>query len=146
MTTDKQGHQEEGHRDGSGSGSHNLRTWELSYFLLKERSQMGGCSYRLDNIGSFCEVQCQVIGGNDHKQEQMHYKGDKLKRRVGKHWNMLPKEVVEPPFLEKFHKTAGQGPEQNALSLPLVLLGLNLEFIQMTSRAPLQTNFFFTMP
>lgn len=107
---------------------------------------MGGCSYRLDYTGSFCEVQCKVIGGNGHKQEGIHDKGNKLKRRVEKHWNMLPNEVVQLPFLEKFHKPVGQGPEQNALSLPLVSLGLDLEFIQMTSRDPLQTNFFFMMP
>lgn len=48
MSTDKQGCPEEGHRGGSGAGSHHLRTWELGYFTLKERSQMGGCS-RLQN-------------------------------------------------------------------------------------------------
>jgi len=36
--------------------------------------------------------------------------------KVGKDWNMLPREAAESPFLEIFHNPVGQDPEQHTLS------------------------------
>lgn len=82
----------------------------------------GVVGYRIDNTRYFCEVQHQVTGGNGHKWERRHYKENMLKRRDRKYWNTLSREVVESAFLENFHNPAGQGPEQSALSSPLVSL------------------------
>lgn len=49
--------------------------------------------------------------------------------RVTKYWNVLPREVMEAPFLGDLQKPSGHGPEQPALGDPAQAGGLD----QMTS-------------
>ena len=64
----------------------------------------GGCSKV--GIGLFCQVPSDRTRGNSLKLWQGRFRSDIQKnfftKRVTKHWNRLPREVVKPPSLEVF--------------------------------------------
>lgn len=57
----------------------------------------------------------------------MRKKKKKITERVFRHWNMLPKEVVESPSLEKFQRHLDVALRRYGLGVILVVLGSRLD-------------------
>jgi len=95
--------------------SYEERLRELGLFSLKKRSLTGdlinACKYRKcgcqeDGARLFSAVPSDSTRGNGHKLKHRKFRLNMRKNsftvRVTEHWNRLPTEIVESPFLEIF--------------------------------------------
>ncbi|KFQ61536.1 hypothetical protein N334_13814, partial [Pelecanus crispus] len=93
--------------------SYEDRLRELGLFSLKKRSLWGDLivafqylkwAYRKDGNNLFSKACCDRTKSNGFKLKKNRFRGDIRKKffimRVVKHWNRLPREVVEAPSLE----------------------------------------------
>ncbi|KAK4832481.1 LOW QUALITY PROTEIN: hypothetical protein QYF61_023528 [Mycteria americana] len=74
--------------------------------VQRRATKMG--AYTKDGDRLFCRACCSRTRGNSFKLKERRFRLDIRKKcftmRVGKHWNRLPREVVDAPSLETFKK------------------------------------------
>ena len=101
--------------------SYEDRLSELGLFSLEERRLQGDLtvafqylkeSYRKEGDRLFSRVCADRTRGNGFKHKEGRFKLDMRKKsftvRVVKHWNRLPRDVVDAPFLETFKDRLNQ--------------------------------------
>jgi len=109
------------------------RLRELGLFSLKQRSLQGDLAafqylkgaYKKDEENIFSRACCYRTRSNGFKLSEGRFRLDIRKKfftvRVVKHWNWLPREIVEAPSLETFQVRL-DGALNNLIQLKMSLL------------------------
>ena len=102
-------------------------------------------AYRKDGDRHFSKACCDRTGGNGLKLREGRFRLDIRKKfftmRMERHWNMLPREVVDAPSLETFQARL-DGVLSNLVYLKMSLL-IAAGFGVMTSKGPCQPRLFY---
>ena len=121
---------EEGHKDDPRAGTPLLQGQAERVGAVQSREEKAPGrpysslpvpegAYRQDGEGLFTRVSNDKARGNGSKLKEGGFRIDIRRKfftmRVVKHWNMLPREAVDTPFLEVFQGQVGWSSEQHGL-------------------------------